>query len=43
MSAFRHFIFILLATWLGCGSALADKRVALVIGNSAYQKVAKLG
>jgi uncharacterized caspase-like protein len=27
----------------GCGSALADKRVALVIGNGAYQKVAKLG
>ncbi|MBR0973489.1 caspase family protein [Bradyrhizobium japonicum] len=31
-----------LATWLGTGSALAEKRVALVIGNSAYKNVAKL-
>ena len=31
-------MFILLA----CAPALADKRVALVIGNSSYQKVAKL-
>ncbi|TYO63709.1 caspase family protein [Bradyrhizobium hipponense] len=31
-----------LATWLGTGSALAEKRVALVMGNSAYKNVAKL-
>ncbi|MBR0973490.1 caspase family protein [Bradyrhizobium japonicum] len=30
------------ATWLGTGSALAEKRVALVMGNSAYKNVAKL-
>jgi uncharacterized caspase-like protein len=32
----------LAACWLGCGSAFAEKRVALVIGNSAYQNVPKL-
>jgi len=42
MGAFRAFVFLALASWLGCGSAFAEKRVALVIGNSAYQKVAKL-
>jgi uncharacterized caspase-like protein len=31
------------AGWLFGGPALADKRVALVIGNSAYEKVASLG
>ncbi|MBR0973491.1 caspase family protein [Bradyrhizobium japonicum] len=31
-----------LATWLGTGSALAEKRVALVIGNSAYKNVGRL-
>ena len=31
-----------LATWLGIGSAHAEKRVALVMGNSAYKNVAKL-
>jgi len=40
--ALRSFLFLIVATWLGCHSALADKRVALVIGNSSYQKVAKL-
>lgn len=37
---------ILLALWivgLGAGPAFAEKRVALVIGNSAYEKVARLG
>jgi uncharacterized caspase-like protein len=44
MSVFRKvFLFLFASLCLGCGSALADKRVALVIGNSAYQKVAKLG
>jgi uncharacterized caspase-like protein len=28
--------------WLGCGAALADKRVALVIGNSAYKNAPRL-
>jgi uncharacterized caspase-like protein len=42
MGAFRAFVFLALASWLGCSSAFAEKRVALVIGNSAYQKVAKL-
>jgi uncharacterized caspase-like protein len=28
--------------WIGCGPAMADKRVALAIGNSAYQNVARL-
>lgn len=42
MGAFRLFILLIAFAWLGCGSALAEKRVALVIGNSAYQKVAKL-
>ena len=42
MSAFRLFVLLIISSWLGCGPALAEKRVALVIGNSAYQKVAKL-
>ncbi|MCL2716205.1 MAG: SUMF1/EgtB/PvdO family nonheme iron enzyme [Alphaproteobacteria bacterium] len=32
----------LMALWLGSGSAQAEKRVALVIGNSRYQKVPEL-
>ena len=32
-----------LACCLGCSPALADKRVALVIGNSAYKSAPKLG
>jgi uncharacterized caspase-like protein len=40
--AFRLFLFLIVASWFGCHSAFADKRVALVIGNSAYQKVARL-
>src|SRR5438552_10042754 len=42
MGAFRLSVLLIVSTWLGCGSALAEKRVALVIVNSAYQKVAKL-
>jgi len=42
MGRFRLFGLLIISTLLGCGSALAEKRVALVIGNSAYQKVAKL-
>jgi uncharacterized caspase-like protein len=42
MGAFRLFVLLIFSIWLGCSSAFAEKRVALVIGNSAYQKVAKL-
>jgi hypothetical protein len=42
MGIFRTVAFVLLATWLGCGSAFAEKRVALVIGNSAYRNVPRL-
>lgn len=42
----RLFVLLFLATWLttwlGTGAALAEKRVALVMGNSAYKNVAKL-
>ncbi|MEH2486554.1 caspase family protein [Bradyrhizobium sp. AZCC 2230] len=38
----RLFVLLILATWLGTGSALAEKRVALVIGNSAYKNVGRL-
>ncbi|MCP3384179.1 caspase family protein [Bradyrhizobium sp. CCGUVB4N] len=43
---FRLFVLLIVATWLsiwlGTGSALAEKRVALVIGNSAYKHVGRL-
>jgi hypothetical protein len=42
----RRFGAIIIAVWVGWFSsdpALAGKRVALVIGNSAYQNVARLG
>jgi len=42
MGGFRLVGLLIISILLGCGSALAEKRVALVIGNSAYQKVAKL-
>ncbi len=42
MRWFRPFLLVMFATWLGCSSAFAEKRVALVIGNSNYQKVARL-
>ena len=44
MDAVRNILLgLLLAGWcFNASAALADKRVALVIGNSAYQKVAKL-
>jgi uncharacterized caspase-like protein len=45
MGAFRNIVLgLLLAGWCFSGSpALAEKRVALVIGNSSYDKVARLG
>src|SRR5690242_15097711 len=39
---FRLLVACAVLIWLGCGPALAEKRVALVIGNSDYQGVAKL-
>ncbi|TFV77953.1 caspase family protein [Bradyrhizobium frederickii] len=42
MGALRFLSMIILSTWLGTGSALAEKRVALVMGNSAYKNVARL-
>jgi len=41
MGAFRVFL-IVFAVWFGCGPAMAERRVALAIGNSAYKSVARL-
>src|ERR1043166_6653616 len=43
--ALRTIVFLLLLAGecLTAGDAVAEKRVALVIGNSAYDKVARLG
>ncbi|MDF0498684.1 caspase family protein [Bradyrhizobium yuanmingense] len=38
----RLFVLSILATWLWTGPALAEKRVALIMGNSAYKNVARL-
>jgi uncharacterized caspase-like protein len=43
MDAFRLFLVLIVSTLFGCTAALAEKRVALVIGNSAYANVARLG
>lgn len=43
MAIFRIVLFALWIVGLGAGSASAEKRVALVMGNSAYEKVARLG
>jgi uncharacterized caspase-like protein len=40
---FRLFILLILAVGFACGPAHADRRVALVIGNSAYKSAPKLG
>lgn len=42
MSAIRLLVLIISSVWLACGSAHAEKRVALVIGNSAYRNVPQL-
>ena len=42
MIPFRFFGLLIFATWLTCGPAHAEKRVALVIGNSAYKSVPRL-
>ena len=39
---FRLFVLLIVASWFGTDAALAEKRVALVMGNSAYKNVAKL-
>lgn len=38
----RLFVLLILASWFGTSSAHAEKRVALVMGNSAYKNVARL-
>ncbi|WP_246774972.1 caspase family protein [Bradyrhizobium diazoefficiens] len=42
MGVFRFLLFSLFLVWFGCGSAFAEKRIALVIGNSAYKSVPRL-
>lgn len=42
MGGLRFFGLIIFAIWLGCGSAYAERRVALVIGNSAYKSAPRL-
>ncbi|MBR0868587.1 pyruvate/2-oxoglutarate dehydrogenase complex dihydrolipoamide acyltransferase (E2) component [Bradyrhizobium diazoefficiens] len=42
MSLFGRFALLIFAVLLACGPAHAEKRVALVIGNSAYKNVARL-
>lgn len=42
MGAVRLFILLICFGYLGCNPGLAEGRVALVIGNSAYQKVPRL-
>lgn len=39
----RLFALFIFAIWLSCAPAQAEKRVALVIGNSAYKSALKLG
>lgn len=41
MGAFRWFVWFV-SIWLVCGTAHAERRMALVIGNSAYKSVPKL-
>ena len=42
MGAIRIFLFLLAICCFGCGGAHAEKRVALVIGNSAYKSAPRL-
>jgi len=42
MGGLRPIVLLIFALWLGCGSAQAEKRVALVIGNSAYKSAPRL-
>jgi hypothetical protein len=38
----KVFLLVIAGCWLGCSPALAEKRVALVIGNGAYVHKARL-
>ncbi|MDH2345231.1 caspase family protein [Bradyrhizobium sp. SSUT18] len=42
MIVFRNLALLIFGLWLACGPAHAERRVALVIGNSAYKSVPKL-
>jgi hypothetical protein len=42
MGALRVLVLLLFAAWLGAAPAQAERRVALVIGNSAYKSVPRL-
>src|SRR5690348_16238677 len=42
MGMLRSIVSLILAAWLGCGPAMAERRVALVIGNSAYKSAPRL-
>jgi Caspase domain len=42
MVVFRYLVLLIVATWFGCGAAQADKRIALVMANSAYKNVPQL-
>ncbi|WP_027518729.1 caspase family protein [Bradyrhizobium sp. WSM1417] len=42
MGALRLLVLLLFAIWLGAAPAQAERRVALVIGNSAYKSVPRL-
>ena len=42
MGVFRTMLFLRVAAWFACSPAFAEKRVALVIGNSAYKNVPRL-
>lgn len=42
MGAVRLFVLLICLCCLGCSPGLAEGRVALIIGNSAYQKVPRL-
>lgn len=42
MVAFRYLVLLIVATFLGSGAAQADKRIALVMANSAYKNVPQL-
>lgn len=43
MIPLRLFVLLIFAMGLACGPAHADRRVALIIGNSAYKSAPKLG
>ena len=43
MGNIRYLLLLIVATLLGCGAAHAEKRIALVIANSAYRNVPQLG